>query len=391
MAKIFLAAVCAAAIAGAGGSAEPAFAGSVRVRCQWRDPLDGHPLDFQFSGSPLIILPAGGQLEVSPADSAGALTLLRDGRPFRTDRTLLLAAPEKPGAYYLALRIEAGDSRRDLDLCVFVPYRASAGTAGKGRDVYVEGEKVGNYPLPMHSGNLKVRNNPESYQPPVLWFRLSPRNIGFEVVPGVAAGDLVAAAEDTGRRHTDLVPVGYGMWTAILRLREALERRGIPGSALKLISGFRAPPHNRAVGSNAFGRHIYGDAFDFYIDLEGDARASDLNRDGKVDRRDAYEIVSTIEDLQADGIIPRGGIGVYHTLGGDHGLTMHLDLRGHRANWGYHYSAGGKRSEFAWDSRRFRDEQRREEDEARARAAKEGKPYRRPRREPLPPSDARLR
>ena len=153
---------------------------------------------------------------------------------------------------------------------------------------------------------------------------------------------------------------------------------------MKLISFFRAPGYNRMVGSNAFGRHIYGDAFDFYIDLEGDEKSSDLNGDGKVDRRDAYRIVALIEKLQAEGRLPIGGIGVYHTIGGDHGLTMHLDTRGHRATWGYLYSAGGRRSEFSWASRSLPELDRADEAAAAARAARDGKPYRPPNREQLP-------
>ncbi|MDR0362264.1 MAG: hypothetical protein LBJ46_06220 [Planctomycetota bacterium] len=382
-----LAAACFVLTAAISSAADPCLP----IRFRWRNPVDGGQLDFLFTASPFVIMPAGGQLRVSAPEPGGRLILLRDNHPLRTDPAMLLSAPERPGAYYMAFRAESGELWRDFNLCVFVPYRATGKTAGKGHDIHVEGENVGNYRLPEHSGNLKVRNNPDSYRPPVWWFRMAPQTLEFEVVPGVRVGDLVAPTEDTGLRHSELVPVCYPMWTAILRLREALSRRGIPGEALKIISGFRAPPYNRAAGSNAYGRHIYGDAFDFYIDLEGDAKSSDLNRDGKVDRRDAYEVVATIEDLQADAVIPVGGIGIYHTVGGDHGLTMHLDLRGHRANWGYYYSAGGKRNEFAWDSRRFRDIQRREEDEAKARTEKAGKTYNRPRRDPLPPSNTKLR
>ena len=166
-------------------------------------------------------------------------------------------------------------------------------------------------------------------------------------------------------------------------MRQELEQRGIPAGAMKLISMFRSPPYNRSVGSNAYGRHIYGDAFDFYIDIEGDGKASDLNHDRKRDRRDAYPIVALLEDLQDDGKIPMGGIGIYSTVGGDHEVTMHLDMRGHRATWGYLTDARGRRSEFAWQSVRFAELDRHEEDLAAERARKEGRPYSRPRREPL--------
>jgi hypothetical protein len=132
-------------------------------------------------------------------------------------------------------------------------------------------------------------------------------------------------------------------------------------------------------------RSIYGDAFDFYIGLADDnIKAADLNRDGKLDRRDAWPLVRLIEDLQADGKIPMGGVGVYNTSGGDHEVTLHVDLRGHRATWGYFYGASGKQSEFAWASRRFADLDRRDEKTAAERAARENRKYAPPSREQLP-------
>ena len=366
----------------------PAFSAESRsgLRCIWKSPNDQITLDVTFPRSPLIVVLPGETLTVTGGQALGdcRVTLLRDGQPYRQDGSLTFTAPENPGSYYMSFVLEAGGVSRDFDMCVFVPYRATGRRADRGVDLFVDGKNIGNYRDVVHSGNAKVKENPDSYRPPVWWFRMTPDNETFEVIPGVAVGDLVAPAEDTGVRHTDLVPVNYTMWKAIEILRHAIEAKGIPGSALKVISGFRTPAYNRRIGSNAFGRHIFGDSFDFYIDLDGDTKSDDLNGDGKVDRRDAYRIVAIIENLQADGLLPMGGIGIYHTVGGDHGLTMHLDMRGHRATWGYLYSAGGKRSEYSWASRRFPHLDREDEAAAAARAAKDGKTYHRPNREQLP-------
>lgn len=357
-----------------------------RLRCCWKNPGARTNNDISFSQNPLVVVLPGDTLTVTTDQAAGdcGVTLLKDGKPYRRDRTLAFTAPTTPGTYYMSFSLSAGGASRDYEMCVFVPYKATGKRAGKGIDVFVDGANVGNYRDVVHSGNAKVKDNPDSYKPPVWWIRITPDNESFEVVPGLPVGNLVAPTEDTGLRHSDLVPVNYAMWTAIETLRSALEAKGIPGSAMKLISVFRTPEYNRMIGSNAFGRHIFGDAFDFYIDLEGDTKASDLNGDGKVDRRDAYRVVAIIENLQAAGKLPMGGVGVYYTIGGDHGLTMHLDTRGHRATWGYLYSAGGKKSEFCWASRCFPDLDRADEAAAAARAAKDGKTYRPPNREPLP-------
>lgn len=355
------------------------------VHCQWVNPNTRVSQTLPFASNPLTVVLPGEALRVTATldRQSATVSVLKNGQVVSRDSSLSFTAPEKPGAHYIHLVLESSGKREERELCVVVPYKGAGRKSSRGVELVVDGEEIGEYRSPALSGNRKVRDNPESYQPPVWWLRITPNNGDFEVVPGVRVSELVAVTEETGLRHTDLVPVSYPMWGAIVSLRVALERRGIPGSALKLISMFRTPAYNRLVGSNAFGRHIYGDAFDFYITLAGGVKASDLNGDGRLDRRDAYRVVSIIEDLQAEGRIPMGGIGVYNTRGGDHEVTMHLDMRGHRATWGYLYSVGGKRSEFSWLSVRFGDLDRGDEEYNARRAASEGRSYVRPKREPL--------
>ncbi|MCD8349452.1 MAG: hypothetical protein LUC93_02410 [Planctomycetaceae bacterium] len=356
------------------------------LRCRFPNPFDRRELNLVFPANPLVVVPPGENLQLTCEHDGvpGSITVYKDDEPVQESSVINFSVPDRPGSYYIRLMLTGQSTTVGREICVVVPFKASASRNAEGYDLRVDEVEMGRYRHPSRSGNRKVRANPDSYQPPVWWFRITPMNSGFFVVPGLTAGELVVPSEDTGQPHTDLVPVVYSMWRTVHTLREALATQGIPGGALKIISVFRAPKYNRAIGSNAFGRHIYGDAFDFYIDLEGDTKASDLNRDGKRDRRDAYPVVALIEDLMDDGKIPMGGIGIYNTIGGDHEVTMHIDNRGHRATWGFLYSASGKRSNFAWESRRFAELDRREENEAAELAKKEGRAYARPRREPLP-------
>ncbi len=362
-------------------------AAEILLRCRWASPNDRRQQEIAYAANPLLVVLPGENLQLScdtTDGTPGAVTVMKDGAPVRQEPVVTLTAPDAPGSYYISLALDAGGLRRETEICVLVPYKASGKKAGRGIDLHVDNHNVGNYRLPANSGNVKVRENPDSYQPPVWWLRITPMNRNFELVPGFAAGDLVIPSEDTGLPHSDLAPVCYPMWKAVHTLRTALAARGIPAHSLRIISCFRAPPYNRSVGSNAYGRHIYGDAFDFYITPDGGEKAADLNRDGKLDRLDAFIVVGIIEDLQDDGKIPMGGIGIYHTVAGDHEVTMHLDMRGHRATWCYRTGASGKRSEHPWASRRFAELDRHEENLAAQRAAKEGRPYSRPKREPLP-------
>ncbi|MCL2001705.1 MAG: D-Ala-D-Ala carboxypeptidase family metallohydrolase [Planctomycetes bacterium] len=357
------------------------------LRCRWPSPNDRSPQEIVFSGNPLIVIPPGETFSVraEAPDVVCRLAVIIDGQSYREDESLNFTAPQNSGAYYLLLAINAADRQRNVELCVLVPAKAVARRTGSGLDVSLEDRFIGHYPHPNRSRNAKVRANPDSYQPPTWWMQITEANASFEVMPGIMAQELVATSEDTGDRHTDIVPVMYPMWKAIVAVRNALEERmAVPGSALKLISVFRAPAYNRSIGSGAFSRHVYGDAFDFYLDLDNQGKAADLNRDGRLDRQDAYPLVALIESLQAEGKIPMGGIGVYHTVGGDHEVTLHLDLRGHRATWGFLTSPSGRRSHFSWLSKNFADIDRRDEEEAARRTAAEGGKYSPPRREPLP-------
>jgi len=175
----------------------------------------------------------------------------------------------------------------------------------------------------------------------------------FWVSPSLRLLDLVVPTEKTGERHTRFVPVCYPLLDAIETMRGALEKQRIPPTALTILSLFRAPGYNRAIGSTRYGRHVYCDAVDFIVDANGNHDMDDLNHDGRVDQTDGLWLVALIEDLQADGALPLGGIGVYSFSGGDYSCTMHLDLRGHRATWAYAYNARGRKLPFAWQSRRF--------------------------------------
>ena len=72
------------------------------------------------------------------------------------------------------------------------------------------------------------------------------------------------------------------------------------------MSGFRTPDYNEegvgAGGRSAVSRHQYGDAADVYPDDRGRGRMDDLNRDGRVDLKDARILAHAAEMVE---IAPR--------------------------------------------------------------------------------------
>ena len=140
----------------------------------------------------------------------------------------------------------------------------------------------------------------------------------------------------------------FTVWPKYLVLREELidklelvidelQRSGVAVSRMTVMSGFRTPQYNqRGVGSGGRAqdsRHQYGDAADVFVDNDGDGWMDDLNRDGRVDHRDAQVILAAAERVERRHPDLTGGVGVYRATRA-HGPFAHVDVRGRRARWG---------------------------------------------------------
>ena len=125
----------------------------------------------------------------------------------------------------------------------------------------------------------------------------------------------------------------------ILRLEALLESlnddKTIEAETFFVMSGFRTPFYNTAIGSARFSRHMYGDAADIYVDVKPrNGTMDDLNRDGKINKADAdflYDYAQKLYRSRDD--LPKGGIGAYRA-NAVHGPFVHVDGRGSTARWG---------------------------------------------------------
>lgn len=117
-----------------------------------------------------------------------------------------------------------------------------------------------------------------------------------------------------------------------------LRLAGIRAEGLGVLSGFRSPQYNSRgttmAGRARDSRHTYGDAADVYVDVNGDGRMDDLNKDKKVDMRDAIFLSKLVEKVERKYPELVGGLGVYRATGA-HGPFLHVDARGERARWGF--------------------------------------------------------
>ena len=115
---------------------------------------------------------------------------------------------------------------------------------------------------------------------------------------------------------------------ALERVLEQINTRGFRADTLHVMSGFRTPFYNRAIGNVPYSRHIYGDAADIFVDVDpADGVMDDLDGNGTVDLRDASLLADIVESLALPG-----GLASYEATAA-HGPFVHLDLRGYRARW----------------------------------------------------------
>lgn len=194
--------------------------------------------------------------------------------------------------------------------------------------------RIGTYRM----GNWPYENAPPrsaSYAPPKGFIEVSRESFGTNVSEHFTVGEFLT------KDQRDVWPKYLVLDRRLLDKLELtiaeLNGMGYSVTDLTVMSGFRTPQYNEkgvgAGGRSAVSRHQYGDAADVYPDGNGDGRLDDLNRDGRVDLKDARILASAAEAVEKKNPELIGGIGIY-PANSAHGPFVHIDARGTRARWG---------------------------------------------------------
>ena len=229
-----------------------------------------------------------------------------DGEPLPEDWT-----PDAPGNH--SLRVVANDGVYDLSVFVLTP---SSRIDERG---YIGKFRMGTYP----AGTT-----------PPGFIRLSKADMGMPVSPSFTVGQFICKQQP-------------GLWPKYLLVSEenlmrlesllaSLKEEGLTDAdTLFVMSGWRSPFYNTAIGSAKLSRHMYGDAADVYIDHSPrDGVMDDINGDGKITKADANFMYDYSEELFAgDEDVVSGGLGSYKA-NAVHGPFVHVDARGRPARWG---------------------------------------------------------
>lgn len=253
------------------------------------------------------------------------LLLNAEGAAARANRGQLTAmnsgswvwtAPSEPGL--AELRFIDGDEEIRLNAFILIP-------AAEISDGHLNGYRIGQYPEPL--------NGDPVYTAPDGFIELTPELVDIEVSPHFRLGQFPSKQTNTYPKYLILRE------TMLLKLELLLERLnevGVEADSFTVMSGFRTPIYNRAIGNGQHSRHVYGGAADIYVDISPrDDVMDDLNGDGALNFRDAQWLYRLANDLFArpEHAGLRGGLGVYRTTSA-HGPYLHVDARGRRARWG---------------------------------------------------------
>jgi hypothetical protein len=229
-------------------------------------------------------------------------------------------APARPGLYLL--KLDGPENRDSIDIHLFVMVPASQVRGG-----YLNGYRIGAYPAPSPGASAR-------YAPPKGFVEVTKDNQDTRISPHFTLKQFLCKQEPLKAfpKYVVLEP------RLLLKLEAILahvnRRLGFSVDTLNLVSAYRTPYYNHAIGDVKFSMHQFGGAADIYVDPKDDDQMADLNRDGQIDVADAKFLYDRIEELFAPPTQQKfeGGLGFYPATAA-HPPFVHVDVRGTKARW----------------------------------------------------------
>ena len=299
------------------------FAPLIWLACQV--VLDGQLADSASSVTVRI------RQQLWPHDIAGVFALPREGVPIEmigvpnagytvaasgghvsmvTDSQWVWQAPIVPGSYQITVNSSGG--RREITLNAFVTVPADKVVRGQ-----LNGYAIGRYPP------ASVKND-VPYVPPAGFVEVTRANENTLLSPHFRLKDFLC--KEAGG-YPKYVVIREDLLLKLESILTTLRTRGYAGPTLRLMSGYRTPAYNKAIGNVSYSMHLFGGAADIVVD-------ADLNRDGVIDRADAFTLSQLVNAADPSGEREAGGLGIYGATPA-HGPFVHVDVRPAPARWGF--------------------------------------------------------
>lgn len=230
-----------------------------------------------------------------------------------------LVAPDTAGRYPLRIFNDKTKEEAIINIFVLVP-ASKIDEQGK-----LNGYNIGQYPKSPLKGD-PIYNAPKGF------IEVNKDDINFLITPNFTLGAFLSKQNQGFPKYLIL---RAGLLLKLENILATLNREGTSTKGFVIMSGYRTPWYNKAIGNVPYSRHAWGGAADIYIDDNPrDGNMDDLNKDGKIDRKDAVWLANFIEKMSRRGDFgPRiGGLGIYGSNSA-HGPFVHIDVRGARARW----------------------------------------------------------
>jgi len=267
----------------------------------------------------LAVLPGEGVAIAKSGTAGGRLAVAAAGGRLASagvDRWTW-TAPEEPGFH--PVRVVSSEPADTIDLTFLVAHPATHVRGGS-----LHGYAIGTY-------RARPASMSSVYEPPNAFVEVRPEDYDVLLSPNFRLGQFLCKQPGEPR----FVVVSPPLLRQLEALLVAVNEAGFPTGRLSVMSGYRTPAYNRAIGNTTdFSRHLWGDAADVYVDVDGDGEMDDVNRDGRVDLADGRWLADVAERMMRDGRngVPTGGLSIYPP-NAVHGPFVHVDAREALTRW----------------------------------------------------------
>jgi hypothetical protein len=228
-------------------------------------------------------------------------------------------APQQAGLSKVTIENLRDPEVMTLHVFVLVPFE-------RIHEGKLNGYEIGDYP------DIPLRLLP-AYRRPTGFIEVTKENLSTPVSPHFRLEQFLCKQKSDFPKYLVLRE------RLILKLEALLEianESGYECETFVVMSGYRTPHYNKAIGNVPLSRHLWGDAADIYIDARpADGDMDDLNGDGRIDYHDADVIYELVDRQYGKTWYQRfaGGLGRYKRSAA-HPPFVHIDARGSHARWG---------------------------------------------------------
>jgi Peptidase M15 len=303
------------------GETKPAWSEYTPGRAAFHVKFNGERLLYRLNSA--FVLP-GDEIFVEVVDADAQR---KNDYTFRA--TLEKERQLGPTRWYWNVKVQRARSNTTVTLNIFVMVPLD-----RIEDGMLNGYRIGQYPT------VALRQQ-AIYTPPRGLIEVTRENENMLVSPHFCLRQFLCKQESDYPKYLAL---DARLLTALELLLEKANARGYHARSFTVMSGYRTPYYNRAIGnSTRYSRHLWGDAADIFIDENpADGRMDDLNQDGTVDSHDAevmYDLIESEYDSRYQKLLV-GGLARYRETSA-HGPFVHVDVRGIASRWGAGSAARG--------------------------------------------------